>query len=43
MGFVADCKLDQEAQIDIETKKRKSQAKKITGFQVHEHNASHFD
>ncbi|XP_066162599.1 uncharacterized protein [Oryza sativa Japonica Group] len=28
-----DCKLDQEAQIDIETKKRKSQAKKITGFQ----------
>uniref|UniRef100_A0A0D3HS18 Dynamin-type G domain-containing protein n=1 Tax=Oryza barthii TaxID=65489 RepID=A0A0D3HS18_9ORYZ len=29
-----DCKLDQEAQIDIETKKRKSQAKKITGFQL---------
>uniref|UniRef100_A0A0D9XXG1 Dynamin-type G domain-containing protein n=1 Tax=Leersia perrieri TaxID=77586 RepID=A0A0D9XXG1_9ORYZ len=28
-----DCKLSQEAQIDIQTKKRKSQAKKITGFQ----------
>ncbi|XP_062204509.1 uncharacterized protein LOC133906584 [Phragmites australis] len=27
------CKLSQEAQIDIQTKKRKSQAKKITGFQ----------
>ncbi|KAF0888180.1 hypothetical protein E2562_010868 [Oryza meyeriana var. granulata] len=28
-----DCKLNQEAQIDIQTKKRKSQAKKITAFQ----------
>ncbi|XP_024319025.1 uncharacterized protein LOC100842788 isoform X1 [Brachypodium distachyon] len=30
----ADCKLSAEAQIDIQSKKRKSQAKKITGFQV---------
>ncbi|CAM0950198.1 unnamed protein product [Alopecurus aequalis] len=28
-----DCKLSPEAQIEIESKKRKSQAKKITGFQ----------
>jgi hypothetical protein len=33
--FVSDCKLNQEAQIDMSiSKKRKSQAKKITGFQV---------
>jgi hypothetical protein len=31
------CKLTAEAQIDIQTKKRKAQAKKITGFQVHIH------
>ncbi|KAM0838998.1 hypothetical protein ACQ4PT_060600 [Festuca glaucescens] len=32
--FVSDCKLNQEAQIDMSiSKKRKSQAKKITGFQ----------
>jgi WD repeat-containing protein 44 len=30
-----DCKLSAEAQIDIQPKKRKAQAKKITGFQVH--------
>ncbi|CAN6349129.1 unnamed protein product [Urochloa humidicola] len=29
----AGCKLSAEAQIDIQTKKRKAQAKKITGFQ----------
>jgi WD repeat-containing protein 44 len=30
-----DCKLNQEAQVDMSiSKKRKSQAKKITGFQV---------
>ncbi|KAE8807220.1 WD repeat-containing protein 44 [Hordeum vulgare] len=29
----ADCKLSPEAQIDVQSKKRKSQAKKITGFQ----------
>lgn len=33
--LVSDCKLNQEAQIDMSiSKKRKSQAKKITGFQV---------
>lgn len=33
--FLLDCKLNQEAQIDMSiSKKRKSQAKKITGFQV---------
>lgn len=32
---MSDCKLNQEAQIDMSiTKKRKSQAKKITGFHV---------
>ncbi|KAL6641789.1 hypothetical protein ACP70R_019970 [Stipagrostis hirtigluma subsp. patula] len=36
----ADCKLSQEAQIDIQTKKRKSQAKKITGFQFAPGNTS---
>ncbi|TVU51147.1 hypothetical protein EJB05_02555, partial [Eragrostis curvula] len=35
-----DCKLSQEAQIDIQTKKRKSQAKKITGFQFSPGNSS---
>ncbi|KAL6905522.1 hypothetical protein ACP4OV_003123 [Aristida adscensionis] len=35
-----DCKLSQEAQIDIQTKKRKSQAKKITGFQYAPGNSS---
>uniref|UniRef100_A0A453K7I3 Uncharacterized protein n=1 Tax=Aegilops tauschii subsp. strangulata TaxID=200361 RepID=A0A453K7I3_AEGTS len=29
----ADCKISPEAQIDVQSKKRKSQAKKITGFQ----------
>jgi hypothetical protein len=33
--FVSDCKLNQEAQIDMNiSKKRKPHAKKITGFQV---------
>ena len=32
---MSDCKLNQEAQIDMSiSKKRRSQAKKITGFQV---------
>jgi hypothetical protein len=35
-----DCKLSAEAQIDIQPKKRKAQAKKITGFQVHKHKAT---
>jgi len=35
------CKLSAEAQIDIQAKKRKAQAKKITGFQVHKHNTTH--
>jgi hypothetical protein len=35
-AITTDCKLNQGAQIEIATKKRsKSQAKKITGFQVH--------
>jgi hypothetical protein len=33
-AVIADCKLSPEAQIEIDAKKRKSQAKKITGFQV---------
>ncbi|XP_010238654.3 uncharacterized protein LOC100842788 isoform X2 [Brachypodium distachyon] len=36
----ADCKLSAEAQIDIQSKKRKSQAKKITGFQFSPANPS---
>jgi arginine exporter protein ArgO len=33
-AVITDCKLSPEAQIEIDAKKRKSQAKKITGFQV---------
>jgi len=36
-AIATDCKLSAEAQIDIQNKKRKAQAKKITGFQVHIH------
>uniref|UniRef100_A0ACD5YIU9 Uncharacterized protein n=1 Tax=Avena sativa TaxID=4498 RepID=A0ACD5YIU9_AVESA len=36
----ADCKLSPEAQIEIDAKKKKSQAKKITGFQFSPANSS---
>jgi hypothetical protein len=35
LAVVTGCKLSAEAQIDIQAKKRKAQAKKITGLQVH--------